>query len=156
MARVGFDSAAAYRIFFPSALISVTVGLAAGWISDHVRLNRLLTVQLTGMAISMTGLLINTPQLTFGLIVLGNGLSSAMFGVLLGVTWPRYFGSKHLGEISGFHMTINVLFSAIGPAFFALSLRYAGSYSPAIICCLIPVTVLMAMIPKAVRPPPPI
>ncbi len=152
LGRAGFDSAAAYRVFLPAAAIAVTLGFAAGWASDHVPLNRLLAIHLIGLALSILGLLLSSGWTTFAMAVIGNGMASAMFGVLLGVTWPRYFGRRHLGEISGFQLMFNVIFSAIGPALFAFSLRFAGDYRPALGLCLAAVALLLTQTGKAVRP----
>ncbi len=137
LGRMGFSQAQSYAVFFPAAVISVSLGLLAGWISDHVKLKYLLMVMLIGMAISMTGLILRLPKASFWLLVLGNGLSAAMFGPLLGVHCARFFGRGHLGEISGFQMTFNVLASAAGPALFAVSLRLTNNYSAVIIGCLL-------------------
>jgi len=153
LGAAGFDATMAYRIFMPTAVISVTLGLAGGWISDHVDLRVMLMTLLGGMMLSQLALLINTGWITFALAVAGNALAGAMFGVLLGVTWPRFYGFTHLGAISGFQMTMNVFFSAIGPAMFALSLRFTGSYHAATGACLAVVTLLLALAPRVGRRP---
>ncbi|MFU8780846.1 MAG: MFS transporter [Kiritimatiellia bacterium] len=152
MVEKGFAVETAYQVFMPAAMIAVFLGLVAGWISDHVHLKVLLLLQLGGMALSMLALLLGRSALTFPLLIGGNGLSSAMFGILIGVTWPRYFGQAHLGAISGFQMTFNVLFSAIGPAFFALSARLTGNYHTATGFCLAAVLILMVAATKAQHP----
>lgn len=155
MGGKGFDIETAYRVFLPAAMIAVFLGLLAGWLCDHVHLKVLLLSQQVGMAVSMLALLLGRSVLTFPMLIIGNGVSSAMFGILVGVTWPRYFGQVHLGAITGFQMTFNVLFSAIGPAFFALSLRLTGNYHTATVSCLLAVLLLMAAATKAQHPPVP-
>jgi cyanate permease len=49
------------------------------------------------------------------------------------VTWPRFFGTKHLGAISGYAMSWTVIASAAGPYLFSLSLKFTGSYKASII-----------------------
>lgn len=144
LGQAGYSPAQAYGVFFPAAVISVTLGLAAGWISDHIKLKYLLLVMLSGMAVSMSGLIVNLPRITYLMVVIGNGLNSAMMGVLMGVHCARFFGRRHLGEVSGFQMTFNVLASAVGPALFAFSLRVTGSYLPVALGCLIGVAGLFA------------
>ena len=49
------------------------------------------------------------------------------------VSWPRFFGRKYLGSISGAVMGAQVFSSAIGPPVFGLSEKFTGNYSSAII-----------------------
>jgi cyanate permease len=55
-------------------------------------------------------------------------INTFFFGIFMTITWPRLFGTKHLGEISGTAMGIVVTTSALGPLIMSLSNRYAGSY----------------------------
>lgn len=84
--------------------------------------------------------------------MIGNGFSSATFGPLISVHCARFFGRKHLGAISGLQMTFTVLASAAGPALFAVSLRFTGSYRTTLIFCLLAAASLLAIIKKASPP----
>lgn len=64
--------------------------------------------------------------------ILGNGLVSGLYNVLMAVTWPRFYGRENLGKITGFVMAIIVFASALGPTLFSLSATKLGSYSIAI------------------------
>jgi MFS transporter, OFA family, oxalate/formate antiporter len=93
-----------------------------------------------------TGALVffNTPA-GFWLAVAGFGLSGGMFGCLVTVTWPRFFGLAHLGAISGLNMSIMVFSSAIGPYFFAVVQGWTGSFHSATIACLVmPISIFIA------------
>ncbi len=48
------------------------------------------------------------------------------------VVWPRYFGRKHLGVITGVNFSSMVLASALGPHLFSLSEESTGSFDMAI------------------------
>ena len=48
------------------------------------------------------------------------------------VTWPRFYGRKHLGSISGVFMGAQVFASAIGPPIFGMSESLTGDYSSAV------------------------
>jgi predicted MFS family arabinose efflux permease len=64
--------------------------------------------------------------------------------VLIGVTWPRFFGLKNLGAISGFSMSWTVIGSALGPFLFSLSYAHAGNYkSIGWICLTVSIALLM-------------
>jgi MFS transporter, OFA family, oxalate/formate antiporter len=60
------------------------------------------------------------------------GFMSGMYGILSAVTWPRFFGVKHLGAISGYAMSWMVIGSAVGPFIFSVSYRMTGHYDLAI------------------------
>ncbi len=141
--EAGMSKAVALSIFLPTSLTSVSVRLIAGWISDHIRLKYLLIVQLLGLACGMVGFIYLSAGWTRWLIVAGDGVCVAMVGLLSGVVWPRFFGRKHLGAISGMAMSLTVFASAIGPFLFAQSLRWTGSYRPAGWTCLAVVAPLL-------------
>ncbi len=47
------------------------------------------------------------------------------------VTWPRYFGKRYLGAVSGQATMLLVFGSVLGPILFSTSLSWTGSYAPA-------------------------
>ncbi len=128
----GYDNAKAVSIFLPTAFVAVGFTFAGSWLSDYIRLKLLLSVNTIGLLLSMAGMLaLGTPS-GIPLIIAGNGISNGMFGILMAITWPRFFGVKHLGHISGFAMSWTVIGSALGPFFFSVSNSYSGSYNPAV------------------------
>ena len=62
--------------------------------------------------------------------IFGNGICGGCFVALTGIVWPRFYGRKHLGAISGVGMSSMVIASGIGPLVFSLSLSWSESYSP--------------------------
>ena len=151
-AEAGMGKNAGRSIFLPAAVLSLLFRLLAGWISDHVPLKYLLMVFLGGMAGTMFGFLYLEQQWTIWLIIAGNGVSLAMMDLLSGMVWPRFFGREHLGAISGQAMAVAVLFSAVGPYLFAISLDWTASYDAAAGACLGAIAVLMALSPLANNP----
>jgi hypothetical protein len=63
------------------------------------------------------------------MVVLGNGLCGATLGTLASVTWPNFYGRRHLGAISGFNMSVTVFASAIGPWLFSQCRGWTNSYA---------------------------
>ena len=55
----------------------------------------------------------------------------------------RFFGLKHLGEISGLNTALTVSASAIGPAAFSLGLDWSGSYQVPVVLCILGLAVLL-------------
>ena len=68
--------------------------------------------------------------------------------VVSNLAFIRFFGPKHLGEISGFSSSLTVFASAIGPAAFSLGFDFFGDYAaPAKICLgFLIILVLVAII----------
>ncbi len=141
----GYDHTAAVTIFLPSSLVAVAFHFAGSWLSDYLKLKYFLILQIAGMIISMSALLIlDLSPFARLILIIGNGIMNGMFGILSAVTWPRFFGLKHLGAISGYSMGWMVIASALGPFLFSLSYRFTGQYNlAALICIIIAVTLFM-------------
>lgn len=126
----GFSRSEAVSIFQPIAVISVAASLTFGWISDYVKINILLFCKGLAALTSLIGLIyLGEHEYAQFLIIIGIGVMTALFGVVSIVAWPRLFGKKSLGAISGFCMTITVFGSALGPMLFSLSKSQTGDYN---------------------------
>lgn len=133
----GYDDRAAITIFLPASVIAVLFHFFGSWLTDYLKLKYFLLFQVLGMLISMTALiLLDVSPFYRWMMIFGNGIMNGMFGVLSAVTWPRFFGLKHLGAISGYAMSYMVIGSALGPFMFSLSYRYTGSYDMATVVCI--------------------
>ncbi len=142
----GMTEDMALAIFLPTSIIAVTVQFAFSYLSDFVKLKYLLIIFLSGMLISSFGLfLLSGKPAAYYIIIAGNGIIWGMYSVLIGVTWPRFFGLKHLGAISGFSLSLTVFGSALGPYLFSLSLKYAGSYGMVALLCMTLAAILLFM-----------
>lgn len=148
----GMDGARGFAIFPPIAYISVAVTLAGGWLSDRIQLHWLLATMLATMAINLTGLTWLAPGWPIACLIIGGGIANGLFGVLMSVTWPNFFGREHLGAISGLCMTFMVIFSAIGPAIYGGVLKISSGYAPANIACLVFAFILLALSLRARNP----
>jgi hypothetical protein len=58
-----------------------------------------------------------------------------MMGITSTITWPRFFGLRYLGAVSGYAMAWTVAGSALGPYLFSLAFDAAGSYDFGAILC---------------------
>jgi len=116
-------------IFIPTSLIAVGVQFLGGYASDYIRLKFLLLIFALGMAFSILGLtMLGEFPVAYWMIIAGNGVVWGLYTVLIGVTWPRFYGLKNLGAISGFSLSWTVIGSALGPYMFSLSMDLTGSY----------------------------
>jgi len=126
----GLSKEMALGIFLPSSIIAIVVQFSCGYISDYIRLKYLLFLFMIGMIITSGGLvLLGDLNIAYWLIILGNGIVWGLYTVLIAVTWPRFYGLKNLGAISGFSLSIAVIGSAFGPYLFSISLNLTGNYS---------------------------
>jgi len=134
----GYDHRSAITVFFPASIVAVSFNFGGNWLSDYFKLKYFLLLQLFGMMISMTAIIFLEHSGYFRWVLIGgNGIMQGMFGVLSVITWPRFFGLKHLGAISGYAMGWLVVSSALGPFIFSLSHRFTGEYDIAAAFCIV-------------------
>ena len=125
----GLDRSAIYSIFLPISIISVVTNFISGWLSDRIPLKYLLMVLVLSLGLGSSGMLYLHETMGRVLVIIGYGIQGGVWGCLSVVTWPRFYGRKHLGAISGLFMGVMIFASAIGPAFFGISQQITGGYS---------------------------
>jgi MFS family permease len=150
--EAGIDRQTAISIFIPASFFAVAFNFIGGWLSDHTKLKNVLIANLFATMLT-TFAIANLGNITaaYYLLIPGVGISMGLFSVLNSVTWPRFFGTRHLGEISGFSLSWIVIGSAIGPFFFSLSLKYSYSYAASAYICMAIALVLLVLAFKADR-----
>jgi MFS family permease len=125
----GMDKSTAIGIFVPASIIAIVIQFIASWISDYIRLKYLLTIFLLGMISTTSALMfLGESKLSYWMMISGNGITWGLYIVLAAVTWPRFFGLKNLGAISGFSLSWLVIGSALGPYLFSLAYDLNGTY----------------------------
>lgn len=133
--EAGMDGTRGFAMFPAAALVGIAASLIGGWMIDRIALRWFYKLFLLAMAFSLTGFILLSPKWV-PLITICFGLSSGLFGLLMGITWPKYFGREHLGAISGLSMSMLVFASAIGPILLSLSLKLFDSYRISLLACL--------------------
>jgi len=150
--NVGLTKEKALAIFVPMSFISVFVSFIGGWISDKMKLKYLLYSFIIGQLIALFCLgNLDSGFYYYGFMI-GNGISSGLYNVLMAVTWPRFYGRNYLGSISGQVMAIIVFASAFGPVFFSFSSTHLGSYQPAFYSVMMVAFILFVLSYKAENP----
>jgi len=125
----GLTKAKGIGIFIPTSIIAVVVQFSCSYASDYIRLKYLLIFFMAGMLTTAFGLtLLGDQEWAYWVILGGNGIIWGLWSVLIGVTWPRFYGLKNLGAISGYSMSWTVIGSALGPYLFSLSADLTGNY----------------------------
>ncbi len=126
---VGYTKDEALAYFLPMSIISVAASMLFNSISDKIKLKYILYIMIIGSVACSLGLGVLQYKSGFYLLVAGAGVMSGIYAVLSSVAWPRFFGRKHLGAISGVNMQMMVFSSALGPYLFSLSYSFFNSYS---------------------------
>jgi len=151
--EAGYTEAQAISIFPPIAVVAVMITLVSSSISDYIPLKYLIYVKGFGASFGILGMVqLAHWDIAYYLIIIGTGIMSGLFGVLTSVTWPRYYGRKHLGAISGQATMMIVFGSALGPILFSLSLTSFQSYQVAGLICFILFLLLTIAAIKADNP----
>ena len=150
--EAGISREDALAIFIPISFISVSLSLVGGWISDRIKLVYLLYILLFGEILALFSLANIDQHICYYGFIIGSGMVSGMYNLLMAVTWPRYYGREHLGKITGFVMSLIVFGSALGPILFSLSLSQLGAYSYGVYVLLGLVVLISLISYKAVNP----
>ena len=126
--EVGFTATEAVKIFLPISVISVIAQFIGSYASDRISLKILYGVFGLFMLLASISLAyIYLPAARY-VAILGYGVANGLFSMLQIVTWPKLYGRRHLGAVSGFAMSIAVAGSAIGPWLFSLVYQVTGAY----------------------------
>jgi len=140
----GRDRGEIIGYFLPMAILSVVTNLFCGWISSRTRLKYLLILLNAAALTGVIGTVTLASPLGLVAYVAGNGICGGCFSALSGIVWPRFFGRRHLGAVSGIGMSSMVIASGIGPLLFSLSLSWTQSYSPILwVSALLPALLLL-------------
>lgn len=124
---VDLSKAEAISIFLPISIISIIISSIANILSDYIAHKVYLFIMIAGGLIASYGLVSLNANGMY-LIISGLGICSGLFAVINSVTWPRYFGRKHLGAITGKIASFLVIASAIAPSMFSYCYTKLGSY----------------------------
>lgn len=143
--NAGLTAKEGLAIFLPMSLLSMTSNLVGGWISDRTKLKYLLIFMMIMQTIGTIGVINWGDPVWRVALIVGFGFSGGLFGTLVNVTWPRYFGTLHLGAISGQNVSIMVMMTSAGPVLLAASKENLGGYTPGLLMfTLIPIAVAIA------------
>jgi MFS family permease len=126
--EVGISADEAVKIFFPISVVSVLSRFLGSYLSDRFSIKYLFLVYSGAMVLVSLSLSFLSFPFSDLLVIGSYGIAGGLFGMLNIVTWPKLYGRKHYGAISGFAMSIVVAGSAVGPWLFSMAFRFSGSY----------------------------
>ena len=148
----GLSPAEAAANFVPQTVAALVATIGTGWLVDRFS-PRWAT---SAAMLTLAGALVWGAYLTDGWSAIGFGLAIGLAGgsirSLEAASFPRYFGTKHIGSIRGLVALVSVGSTAFGPLLFALVHDLTGSYRPALLGSAV-LPVLVAGLGVVVRPP---
>lgn len=124
-----YTKSEAIMAFVPISIIAISVSTLCNILSDYFHHKIFLFAMLLSGVLASLGLLLLSEQIGVYLLIIGLGLFGGLFAVVNAVTWPRYFGRKYLGAITGKVMSFLVIASAIAPSLFSYFYTNFGSYA---------------------------
>ena len=119
----------AIAVFLPISVIAIIISTICNVLSDYINHIVYLYTMLFAGILASIGLFFLGTEFGVYLLIFGLGVFSGLFAVVNAVTWPRYFGRKHLGAITGKVMSFLVIASAIAPSLFSYCFTLLGSYA---------------------------
>jgi MFS transporter, OFA family, oxalate/formate antiporter len=125
----GYARVEAIAVFIPITVVSVFVSVFFNFISDWLKLKVILYIMILGGFMALTGFAAMRNSWGMYMLIGGLGISGGLFSVINAVAWPRLFGRKYIGTISGKALSLIVFASALAPVVFSLSYTYLKTYS---------------------------
>lgn len=136
----GLSKAQAMSIFIPVSFITIPIGFTTAYISDKLPKKILVLILCLTQASAYLCFSFQGTAIGYYLTIVFLGLSGGMFGPIMAIAYPWFFGRKHLGAINGKANSIIVIFSAIGPLIFSLLKDLSSSFNTALyVCAIFPV-----------------
>ena len=124
-----YSKAQAIGVFLPMSIIAISVSTLCNILSDYIQHKIYLYLMLASGVLASLGLLFLANSVGIYMLVAGLGIMGGLFAVINAVTWPRFYGRKYLGSITGKIMSFLVIASAIAPSLFSYCFTSLGSYS---------------------------
>lgn len=148
----GLSAAEAAANFLPQTVANLVGTLVVGVLADRVRGHLLVVASMLCLAGALLLGTVVTPGLlaiAFGLLI---GTAGGAMRTIEAATFPRHFGTTHIGAIRGVVTAVSVGCTAFGPLLFATLHDATGSYAPALLASVaLPVGVAIAAL--FIRPP---
>ena len=124
-----YTKSQAIAVFLPISIIAVAVSTLCNILSDYIQHKIYLYIMMASGVLASLGLMFLSYTIGVYLLIIGLGILGGLFAVVNAVTWPRYYGRKYLGAITGKVMSFIVIASAIAPSLFSYCFTNLGSYS---------------------------
>ncbi|MEX1384546.1 nitrate/nitrite transporter [Lutibacter sp.] len=124
-----YSKSQAIAVFLPISIIAISVATLCNILSDYIQHKIYLYIMTASGILASLGLLFLSSTFGVYMLIIGLGFLGGLFSVVNAVTWPKYYGRKYLGSITGKVMSFLVIASAIAPSLFSYCFSNFGSYS---------------------------
>lgn len=124
-----YTKSQAIAVFLPISIIAIAVSTLCNILSDYIHHKIYLYIMLASGVLASLGLMFLSHTIGVYFLIIGLGILGGLVAVVNAVTWPRYYGRKYLGAITGKVMSFLVIASAIAPSLFSYCFTTLGSYS---------------------------
>ncbi|MGI9605188.1 MAG: MFS transporter [Acidimicrobiales bacterium] len=154
LGNAGLSSTAAAAMFAPQVLGSSLAGIAFGWVADRMNARFLPTASMVLLITAHLLASVVSPGAAVVAYAIALGAAGGAVRTVTAALLPAWFGTAHLGAISGSLTLFNVGASALGPVALALTQAWFGSYPPAVLLlALLPgAALLFSLGPTGVQP----
>lgn len=147
----GLSATEAAAMFLPQFVGTALAGVAFGWLADRLSGRTLIPMSMTVLATTLVlaGFLTAGPIVLVYALLLGaaGGAARSVGSTLL----PRWFGTDHIGSITGLSTLVGVASTAVGPVAYSLARDVSGGYTTAsLVFVVVPVAVALAAIAAGV------
>lgn len=133
----GLTKSQAMAIFIPVSFITIPIGFTTAFISDKLPKKILVLILCLTQAFAYLSFTFQGNTIGYCLTIVFLGLSGGMFGPIMAIAYPWFFGRKHLGAINGKANSIIVIFSAVGPLIFSLLKDLSSNFNTALYVCAV-------------------
>ncbi|ALJ04264.1 MFS transporter [Pseudalgibacter alginicilyticus] len=124
-----YTKSQAISVFLPISIIAISVSTLCNILSDYMKHKIYILIMILSGVLASIGLMFLSNPIGLYMLICGLGVLGGLFSVVNAVTWPRYYGRKYLGSITGKVMSFLVIASAIAPSMFSYCFSILGSYS---------------------------
>ena len=124
-----YTKSQAIAVFVPISIIAISVATLCNILSDYIQHKIYLYIMIASGILASLGLLFLSSTFGVYMLITGLGLLGGLFSVVNAVTWPKYYGRKYLGSITGKVMSFLVIASAVAPSLFSYCFSNFDSYS---------------------------
>lgn len=124
-----YTKSQAIAVFLPISIIAISVSTLCNILSDYIKHKIYILFMIFSGVLASFGLMFLSKSIGIYMLICGLGVLGGLFSVVNAVTWPRYYGRKYLGSITGKVMSFLVIASAIAPSLFSYCFTTLGSYS---------------------------
>ncbi len=139
----GLSETAAAALFIPQVIGSTVAGLTIGYVGDRVGTRYLPAVSMVLLLAAQLLAAVASPGVVVIVYAVVLGSAGGAVRTAAATLQPQWFGTGHLGSISGALTLFGVGASAIGPVVLTLIEEGLGSYPPAlVVLCLVPAAAL--------------